>query len=136
MDKPFKEEYDLESRQQESQRIREKYPNSIPVIVEPKNGLDAPKLDKNKFLVPDEFTMGQFIHVVRKRIEKLKSDQALFFFVDNELIAPMSMMGQLYEQKQEEDGYLHIVYSTESTFGECSNKVTRIFIKQMQLTSG
>ena len=44
----FKEEHDLEKRKQEAGRIREKYPDRIPVIVEKADKSDIVDIDKKK----------------------------------------------------------------------------------------
>lgn len=71
----------VESRIAESNRIKEKYPDRIPVICEkaPKSGLPSIG-NKKKFLVPADVTIASFIYVVRKRMT-LDADQALFMFV-------------------------------------------------------
>ncbi|XP_042752227.1 autophagy-related protein 8C-like isoform X1 [Lactuca sativa] len=80
----FKLEHPLERRQAEAARIREKYPDRIPVIVEKAERTDIPDIDKKKYLVPADLTVGQFVYVVRKRI-KLSAEKAIFIFVKNVL---------------------------------------------------
>ncbi|KAL5650447.1 hypothetical protein ACJX0J_041256, partial [Zea mays] len=80
----FKLEHPLEKRQSEANRIREKYPDRIPVIVEKAERSDIPDIDKKKYLVPADLTVGQFVYVVRKRI-KLSAEKAIFIFVKNTL---------------------------------------------------
>lgn len=54
------------------------------------------ELDKKKYLVPSDLTVGQFYFLIRKRIH-LRPEDALFFFVNN-VIPPTSMtMGALYQ---------------------------------------
>lgn len=45
----FKTEHPLERRQAEAARIREKYPDRIPVIVERAEKTDVPEIDKKKY---------------------------------------------------------------------------------------
>ncbi|KAJ4833723.1 Autophagy- protein 8f [Turnera subulata] len=71
-------------RRAEAARIREKYPDRIPVIVEKAERSDIPNIDKKKYLVPADLTVGQFVYVIRKRI-KLSAEKAIFIFVDNVL---------------------------------------------------
>ncbi|TQD70429.1 hypothetical protein C1H46_044034 [Malus baccata] len=80
----FKLEHTLERRQAEASRIREKYPDRIPVIVEKAARSDIPDIDKKKYLVPADLNVGQFVYVVRKRI-KLGAEKAIFIFVNNAL---------------------------------------------------
>ncbi|KAG2645664.1 hypothetical protein PVAP13_2KG436800 [Panicum virgatum] len=90
----FKMEHELEKRQSESARIRDKYPDRIPVIVEKAGKTDVPEIDKKKYLVPADLTVGQFIYVVRKRI-KLSPEKAIFVFVKNTLPPTEQRRGRL-----------------------------------------
>ncbi len=63
--------------------------------MEKSNRAHVPDLDKNKYLVPSDLTVGQFYFLIRKRIQ-LKPEQALFFFVDNTIPPISTTMGTLY----------------------------------------
>jgi len=93
-----------------------KYPDRIPVIAEKSEKSDIPDIDKKKYLVPADLTMGQFVYVIRKRI-KLPADQAIFIFVNNTLPPAGAVMSSIYKDNQDEDGFLYVTYSGESTFG-------------------
>nr|KAJ0196401.1 hypothetical protein LSAT_V11C700348850 [Lactuca sativa] len=112
----FKLEHPLEKRKSESSRIREKYPDRVPVIVEKAEKSDIPDIDKKKYLVPADLTIGQFVYVVRKRI-KLSSEKAIFVFVKNMLPPTAALMSAIYEENKDEDGFLYMSYSGENTFG-------------------
>ncbi|PWA44323.1 hypothetical protein CTI12_AA516740 [Artemisia annua] len=112
----FKQEHDLEKRRAEAARIRDKYPDRIPVIVEKGERSDVPNIDKKKYLVPADLTVGQFVYVIRKRI-KLSAEKAIFIFVDNALPPTGAIMSSIYEEKKDEDGFLYVTYSGENTFG-------------------
>ncbi|KAJ7981292.1 Autophagy-related protein [Quillaja saponaria] len=112
----FKMEHTLERRQAEASHIREKYPDRIPVIVERAEKSGVPEIDKKKYLVPADLTVGQFVYVVRKRI-KLGPEKAIFIFVKNILPPTASMMSVIYEEYKDEDGFLYMTYSGENTFG-------------------
>ncbi|KAI7979778.1 Autophagy-related protein 8f [Camellia lanceoleosa] len=113
----FKQEHDLEKRRAEAARIREKYPDRIPVIVEKAERSDIPNIDKKKYLVPADLTVGQFVYVIRKRI-KLSAEKAIFIFVDNVLPPTGGIMSAIYDEKKDEDGFLYVTYSGENTFGD------------------
>jgi len=112
----FKEEHTLEHRFQESSKIRTKYPERIPVIVErePKSQIQA--IDKRKFLVPSDISVAQFMWIIRKRIQ-LPSEKAIFLFVGKILPQSSASMGQIYQDHKDVDGFLYIAYSGENTFG-------------------
>ncbi|KAJ8567814.1 hypothetical protein K7X08_020022 [Anisodus acutangulus] len=112
----FKLEHPLERRQAESSRIREKYPDRIPVIVERAEKSDISDIDKKKYLVPADLTVGQFVYVVRKRIN-LSAEKAIFVFVKNILPPTAALMSAIYEENKDEDGFLYMTYSGENIFG-------------------
>jgi len=113
----FRVRYSLEQRIQESSRIKVKFPGRVPCIVQKANNAKTlPSIDKEKFLVPGDLTVGQFIFVIRKRIA-LDSDKALFLFVGNTLPTTGSLMRELNHSHQEPDGFLYFTYCGESTFG-------------------
>ena len=58
----------MDKRSAEAARIREKYPDRIPVICEKDPRSDIPPVDKRKYLIPMDLTVGQFVYVIRKRI--------------------------------------------------------------------
>jgi len=112
----FKTEHPLERRASEAERIRAKYPDRIPVICEKADRSDIPDIDKKKYLVPADLTVGQFIYVIRKRI-KLPPERAIFIFVNNVIPPTASLMSTIYEEQKDEDSFLYITYSGENTFG-------------------
>ena len=112
----FKSKHPFERRKAEAHRIRAKYPDRVPVIAEKAKDSGAPDIDKNKFLVPADLTAGQFVYVIRKRIQ-LPSEKALYIFINNSLPPTGMLMSQLYKEHGDEDGFLYVTYSLESTFG-------------------
>ena len=112
----FKKQHPLETRKEEAKRIRQKYPDRIPIIVQKAPGSDLPEIDKRKYLVPRDLTCSQFLWVIRKHI-KLTPDQALFIFVDNKLPPAHAMVSQIYKESADIDGFVYFFYSGESVFG-------------------
>ena len=113
----YKKRETLETRRAEAQRVFEKFPGRIPVIVErAANAKTIPLIDKNKFLVPADLTLSQFIFVIRKRLT-LPPEQALFLFVGNTLSTTSALMKELYSKYKEEDGFMYVKYCGENTFG-------------------
>jgi GABA(A) receptor-associated protein len=102
----------------EADRIMSKYPDRIPVILSRnKNSITTPELDRYKYLVPSDLTIGQFLYVIRKRLN-MSPEKALFLFVDHTVVCNASMIASVYaEFRNPNDGFLHVVYSCENTFG-------------------
>jgi GABA(A) receptor-associated protein len=133
----FKDEHPFEKRKAEAERIRQKYTDRIPVshsssplftippsltapnqpttnlpslsqvICEKVEKSDIATIDKKKYLVPADLTVGQFVYVIRKRI-KLSPEKAIFIFVDEVLPPTAALMSSIYEEHKDEDGFLYI----------------------------
>ncbi|KAG0337033.1 ubiquitin-like protein atg8 [Podila humilis] len=115
----FQQDHPFEKRQAEAARIRQKYPDRIPVICEKVEKSDIQTIDKKKYLVPMDLTVGQFVYVIRKRIH-LTSEKAIFIFVNEALPPTAALMSSVYDEHKDQDGFLYITYSGENTFGgEC-----------------
>lgn len=69
---------------------------SLQVIVEKAPKARIGDLDKKKYLVPSDLTVGQFYFLIRKRIY-LRPEDALFFFVNNVIPPTSATMGSLYQ---------------------------------------
>jgi hypothetical protein len=81
----------------------------IQVICEKVEKSDIATIDKKKYLVPADLTVGQFVYVIRKRI-KLSPEKAIFIFVDEVLPPTAALMSSIYEEHKDEDGFLYITY--------------------------
>lgn len=112
----FKEKHTFEQRQKNFERVYEKYPTRIPVIIEKNVGSKINDIDKIKFLVPNDQTVGQLIYIIRKRIQ-LKPNEAIFVFVNNTLPRTSDLLKSVYLQNKDPDGFLYLTYSGENTFG-------------------
>lgn len=112
----FKSSHSFEKRKNESSRIRSKYPDKIPIIVEKFEKSQVNDIDKNKYLVPTDLTVGQFLYIIRKRVQ-LTPEKAIYIFIDNKIPPTAQMMANLYEQYKDDDGFLYVFYACESTFG-------------------
>ncbi|KAI5450316.1 ubiquitin-like protein atg8 [Naganishia albida] len=119
----FKDEHPFDKRKAEAERIKQKYSDRIPVICEKVKDSDIAVLDKKKYLVPKDLTVGQFVYVIRKRI-KLAPEKAIFIFVDDVLPPTAALMSAIYEEHHDEDGFLYLAYSGENTFGLEQYEVT------------
>lgn len=114
----FKKDNDFEKRRREATKIKTKYPDRIPIICEQSlSSTQIPSLDKTKFLVPRDLSVGQFLFVIRRRIQ-LSPEKALYLFVGRKIMAPTSeIIDGLYERYRDPDGFLYMTYSGENCFG-------------------
>ena len=95
----------------------QRFKDRLPVICEKVENSDIQEIDKRKYLVPGDLTVGQFVYVIRKRI-KLPSEKAIFIFVNDILPPTAALMSTIYEEHKDEDGFLYVLYSGENTFGQ------------------
>ena len=103
---------DLEQRKKEFSKIKEKYPERVPIIIESKM-----ILGKNKFLIEQDRSMSDLLYFVRRQI-KLKPNESIFMFCNNELIPMNELLYTIYNRYyNKDDGFLYMTLQTENTFG-------------------
>ena len=98
-------------RVKKSQFILEKYPDRVPLIVQPsKSDRDAYPIDKSKYITPRELTLLQLQQIIRKRIH-FPAEKALFMFINRFLFQFLKELFFLY-------------------FSNKSHKITWVFFKE------
>lgn len=115
----YKSQHSFELRSTEAARIVSKYPDRIPIICEPNTqhaNPNLPIIDKNKYLVPTDLTVGQFLYVIRKRL-KMNHEQALYLFVNGTIPPTSELVQTIYNTHRDTDGFLYFTYNCENTFG-------------------
>lgn len=104
----------------EALRVMEKHPGKVPIICSPAT-LTTPSINRTKYLVSGEMTIGQFIHAIRPRIQCGRLEQqALFLFVGKNsraIPATSALISRVYDIYKSNDGFLYIAYSLENVFG-------------------
>jgi len=95
----YQKKFSFSQRKTEADRIREKYPDRVPIICE-KAKMCSDKaihnLDKRKYLVPKDLKLADFMYVIRKRM-KLSPEKSIFLFLGDNNLAPCSaLLGVLY----------------------------------------
>ena len=115
MDTEYKNSKTLEARKKESSTMLQRFPDRVPVIVQ-RRKQSIQDIDKKKFMTPKSLTFGQFVFVVRKRLQ-LRSTEAIFLFTNNKMINSQETMFTTYEKEKDEDGFLYIIYDFENPFG-------------------
>jgi GABA(A) receptor-associated protein len=116
----FKNEHTLEQRLEEYQRVINKYADRIPVIIEQFPNFYEKcffSLEKNKYLIPIDFTIGQFMFLIRKQM-KVDSLYVIYLLINDTIPSVSSSFGNLHKQYLDaEDGFLYIVMKNELTLG-------------------
>ena len=113
---PFKFNNSYEVRRQLYEKINNAYPDCYPVIIERQNRHD-PEIRKFKFLVPNMSTMISIIREARCHMNLNSPKDCIIFYVNGKLIPVGYLVDHVYEKYHDEDGFLYLTYTTESTFG-------------------
>ena len=103
----------LESRLQMSDQILLKYKDRIPIIAECKKNI---KISKNKYIVPKDLTIGQFLFILKKKIN-IEPSQSIFLICKNQLLLNTDTINSVYEKLKDDDLFLYIYITLENTFG-------------------
>ena len=103
----FKKTIGFDERLAKANLLIKKYPGRIPIICEKNHKKDNPDIDKNKYLVPDSITLGQFLVIVRQRIN-IRPEEAIFMFVNNCIVPTNELIGNIYQNSE--------LLNTESSF--------------------
>jgi GABA(A) receptor-associated protein len=111
----YQERYSEIVRRDEAIRIRRKYPDRIPCIIQTID-TTLPLLTKIKYLLPANATITDMLTVVRKHI-RIKPYEALFLTCRNRVLSASTLCAFLYETERDEDGFLYLYYTKEQTYG-------------------
>jgi GABA(A) receptor-associated protein len=112
----FKAKYSYSERKEMFEKISERFPERIPLIIERVDPA-MPELDRCKFLIPPCLTMGNLQYIIRKRV-KLTAEQALFLLVKDVIPPTVETVGNIYVKSRDDDGFLYVKYTSENTFGK------------------
>ena len=106
----------LSDLQESARKIRAAHPDRIPVILtmDPRSSLPTP--DKVKFLVPRDYTIQQFIFLLRRRL-RLPPEKALYVYINRQFPAANQTMKDMDATNRHVDGFLYVTVASESTFG-------------------
>ena len=112
----FKRKYSFEQRFNESQLIKIRYPDRIPIICNRYFNSNSYNTNKSKFIVPIRLTIGEFIIVIRKQL-KMSYQQSIYFIINDFIPSNKELLYNLYNNYRDQDGFLYIFYTNENTFG-------------------
>ena len=110
----YKKKYSLEERKSKFNEIIKKYPGKCPIICY--TSPELPDLRNSKFLVATDICYTNFLFSVRKNLN-VTSEQAIYMFINEKLMSSNRLIGEIYENNKEEDGFLYVYICSENTFG-------------------
>ena len=100
----------------QSQVIRNKYPDTIPIIIKK----HSVPMKKYKYIVPSEVSVSTFLLKLREYLlEKISSHDALFLFTENGTLINGNVMMHVIDKqhRNENDGFLYLTFQKENVFG-------------------
>ena len=124
----YRKKYSIADRRNEMSRIKNKYPDRLPIIVSKDPNCNLKNIIKEKYLVPADLTIAQFMIVIREKAS-LKPEETINLFIidyeNNQILAQSSAtIGSVYDRyvnqsknSKNYDGYLYFVYTSENVFG-------------------
>ena len=113
----FKSETSFEKRHELCSRIRAKYEDRVPIIIEVTRDSQL-TLNREKFLVPGDISVGGLLSEIRKQAS-VRPEEAIFIFCGGGgvLVPTSETVSHIYEKYKDEDGFLYMVVALENTFG-------------------
>lgn len=113
--KDYKLKKTFEERLHESQTIKKKYPDKIPVIINECYDEIRDRV-RRKMLLQIDMTVGQFMHSVRTKFT-IKPEESVLIFVNNSMPPSTELINNLYEKYKDKDGFLYVTLMKENVFG-------------------
>ena len=111
----FKAKFDYGKRCEASQNVKKQYPNRLPCIVEAYKKNDPPTT-KYKYLAPRDISLSKLMIEIRKNVV-IDEGLSIIFMINNMIIPSTRTMEDIYNRYVDDDGFLYIIYTCESTFG-------------------
>ena len=115
----FRTKYDFDARKNLYNSLMEKNSNYIPCVVNMSPDIVSKyKMQSGELrvLIQADYTLGQFINVLRKRVN-ISHTEGLYVFINNTLLPTSSIMSKIYSERKSKDGFLYIDCSILETYG-------------------
>ena len=119
LEKQYESEQELQKQVLKVQKLMEKNPNRIPiVIVFEKETETMFGVAKKKLLIPGNYKINDLLKTIKKDCT-ITSDKALYFFTKNVMVKQNDTIKALYDKYKSDDILLYIRCTGMPTFG-CS----------------
>ena len=113
--KKYKDTHSFEERQADCTRLKNQYPNRIPVILE-FDSMFHKTAEKERFLVPDDLTLAQFMFAIRTQL-KLTPAEGVYLMCKGKFIPNTDFFLEIGEKYSEPCGNVFMRLYKENTFG-------------------
>ena len=124
----YKNSVSFNVRREATKNILNKYPDKCPIYLTFDNKLKLKQragTNFNKYIINNNLTMGQYMAVLKKRVE-MGDKMGLTLFINiykndkltNTILPTLTMsVEQAYNDYKDEDGFLYMTFVAENTFG-------------------
>ena len=106
----------LDFSKEQLDKILSSNSNRVPILVIQAKNSRLPNLEKNKFLVDSTILVSEFKYMLQRKLN-LKFTEALFLFINFELVNNMLTISELYNKNKQNDNVLYLTYCEENVFG-------------------
>ena len=108
----YKIQNNAERRREEYNKIRSLYPDRIPIICEKDPKSNVSNTNNNKYLLPKDSTIFEFILMIKKRINPPVIAELFLLVNGRDLLSNDSSISEVYQKyKDPEDDLLYIAYT-------------------------
>jgi GABA(A) receptor-associated protein len=124
----YKNAVSFNVRKEATKNILTKYPDKCPIyltfdskiVLKPRTGTNF-----NKYIISNALTVGQYLSILKKRIEMGESTGLTLFIciykndklVNTILTSLSNSIEQVYDKYKDDDGFLYMNLVAENTFG-------------------
>jgi GABA(A) receptor-associated protein len=118
----------FDDRKKQSEKILSKYPDKCPIYLSFDSNVLVKlgkKCNLNKYIVTSELTLGQFLAIIRNKINFTPYESLTLFIEEykndklkSTIVATnSSTIGELYSKNKDDDGFLYLRLFKENVFG-------------------
>lgn len=106
-----------ESRKEESRKIKEQWPEKVPLILEKDRTNEIEDLGPTKFLCPKNYSISRLLQNLRQKLH-MRQELVIFLLANEEtLLSNDMLLGEAYEKYGDEDGFLYLLYTSDPGMG-------------------
>ena len=106
----FKMRYAFDKRKNDSDNIKNKFPDKLPVIIEKLEATPVKDIDDHMYLVNKDINIGQILVIIRQKLN-IDPNKCVYVYLCNGVAPSTSQtINELYDKYSDKDGFLYIMY--------------------------